>query len=384
MIVNTLRSELKRGKMNHSHQQELAHNRLVSVDALRGFTVLTIMGLWEVFRSFPKVWDNAFTREMARQMEHSEWAGFTFFDLIFPLFLFIVGVVLPFSLSKRIERGECGLKLYLHIAKRTLVLILLGLIIYGLLRFDWAEMRWSSVLGRIGICYFFSAMLVLHSNWRIQAIITGAILILYWAAMMLVPVPGHGAAVLTPEGALSTYLDQLIIPGKLGLGLYDRQGILSTFTSLSTTLSGVLAGHWLRSERSANHKALGLAIAGLISLFIGYVWGRFFLISRNIWTSSFVIYANGWCLLLLALFYWVIDVKGYERWSFFFVVMGLNAITIWFGQRCIPFEEIAKYFFDGAAKYAGMFQPLVLPFTAMTIKCLFLWYLYRHKIFFKV
>ena len=138
-----------------------------------------------------------------------------------------------------------------------LVLIFLGLVNYGLLRFDWETMRWSSVLGRIGICYFFASLLVIHTNWRIQSGVVLAILLGYWAAVMFIPVPGFGAGVLTPEGCLTTWLDQKLIPGTLGLGLYDRQGVLSTFTALATTLIGVLAGHWLRSERSVNKKTLG-------------------------------------------------------------------------------------------------------------------------------
>jgi predicted acyltransferase len=367
-----------------SMSADLTKNRIVSVDALRGFAVLTIMGLWEVFRTLPEVWDNALTRELARQMEHSTWEGFTLFDLIFPLFLFVVGIVIPFSLQRRVERGESPRALYIHILKRTGALILVGWIIYGLLRFDWSEMRWSSVLGRIGICYFFASLLVLFTNWRMQAVIVASILLLYWLAMLLIPVPGHGAGVLTPEGTLATYLDQMLIPGKLGLGIYDRQGVLSTFTALATTLLGVLTGHWLKSSRSDRIIVLGLLAAGIISLVAGWVWGRFFLISRNIWTSSFVLYANGWCLLLMALFYWLIDVRGFQKWSFFMVVIGLNALTIWFGQRFIPFQEISDYFLSGAARFTGKYETLLLVCGSLTTKWLFLWFLYRHRIFFKV
>jgi len=361
----------------------MSDNRIVSVDALRGFAVLSIMGLDFVFRTLPKVWDNVVTRELALQMEHSTWEGFTLFDLIFPLFLFVVGLVIPLALQRRIERGDTQQAIYIHIIKRTGGLFLVGWIIYGLLRFDWPEMRWSSVLGRIGICYFFASILVLHTNWRTQAMITAAILLLYWLAMILIPVPGYGAGVLTPEGALSTYLDQNLIPGKLGLGIYDRQGVMSTFTSLATTLLGVLTGYWLKSSRSDKHKVLGLLAAGIISLLAGWLWGRFFLISRNIWTSSFVLYANGWSLLLMALFYWLIDVRGFKRWSFFLVVIGLNALTIWFGQRFIPFPEISDYFLSGAARFTGKYEPLLLVCGSLTIKWLFLWFLYRHRIFFK-
>jgi predicted acyltransferase len=316
-------------------------------------------------------------------MDHAGWEGFYFMDLIFPLFLFLVGILLPFVILGRVEKGISPGKLYRHILKRTLVLIFLGLVNYGLLHFDWATMRWSSVLGRIGICYFFASLLLIHTNWRVQAIVVLVILIGYWAAVMFIPVPGYGPGVLTPEGCLTTWLDQKLIPGTLGLGLYDRQGVLSTFTALATTLIGVLAGHWLRSERTTNQKILGFIIAGLVTLAAGWIWGQFFFISRNVWTSSFVLYSAGWCFLLLALFYWIIDVKGYKKWTFFLVVIGMNAITIWVGQRLIDFEFTANALFLGFSRYLGILAPVFLTFSILMIKWLFLWFLYRRKIFLK-
>ena len=273
--------------------------------------------------------------------------------------------------------------MYRHILKRTLVLIFLGLVNYGLLRCDWATMRWSSVLGRIGICYFIASLLLIHTNWRTQALVVIAILLGYWAAVMFIPVPGYGPGVLTPEGCLTTWLDQKLIPGTLGLGLYDRQGVLSTFTALATTLIGVLAGHWLRSERSMNQKTLGFVIAGLVTLSAGWIWGKFFFISRNVWTSSFVLYSAGWCFLLLAFFYWIIDVKNYKKWTFFLVVIGMNAITIWVGQRLIDFEFTANALFLGFSKYLGILAPIFLALSVLLLKWLFLWFLYRRRIFLK-
>ena len=356
---------------------------MVSLDALRGFTMVFIIGGSEFISSFYKVWPNRVTSILASNMEHAGWEGFHFLDLIFPLFLFLVGVLLPFVILGRIEKGISPPVLYRHIIKRTLILIFLGLVNYGLLRFDWDTMRWSSVLGRIGICYFLASMLVIHTNWRIQALVILAILLGYWAAVMYIPVPGYGAGVLTPEGCLTSWLDQKLIPGALGLGLYDRQGVLSTFTSLATTLIGVLAGHWLRSEKTPNMKTMGFIIAGLVTLIAGWVWGRFFFISRNVWTSSFVLYSAGWCFFLLAFFYWVIDVQGYKKWAFFLVVIGMNAITIWVGQRLIDFGFTAKVLFLGFSKYLGIVAPIFLVLCILMVKWLFLWFLYKKKIFLK-
>jgi len=364
-------------------QSSSGTGRIISVDALRGFTMLFIIGGGEFLSTFHEVWPNLMTKTLAENMEHAGWEGFYFLDLIFPLFLFLVGLLLPFVILGRLERGVKPGELYGHILKRTLVLIFLGLVNYGLLRFDWEAMRWSSVLGRIGICYFFSAILVIHTDWRKQAAIVAAILLGYWAAVRFIPVPGYGPGVLTPEGCLTTWLDQKLIPGSLGLGIYDRQGVLSTFTALATTLTGVLAGHWLRSEREPLRKTMGFAVAGLAALAAGWLWGQFFFISRNVWTSSFVLYSTGWSLLLFSLFYWVIDVKGHRRWAFFLVVIGMNAITIWVGQRLIDFEFTAEALFLGFSRYLGMMAPVFLAFTVLGLKWLFLWGLYRQRIFLK-
>jgi len=357
--------------------------RITSIDALRGFTMIWIIGAEEIIRSLFKVWPNSFTKTLAVNMTHAKWEGYYFYDLVFPLFLFLVGILIPFTILKRMEAGVPKSQLYKHIIKRTLVLIFLGLVNYGLLRFDWPAMRWSSVLGRIGICYFLASVLVMHTSWRMQAVITVSILVLYYLAVMFIPVPGYGAGVLTPEGCLTTYLDQKIIPGTLGMGIYDRQGVLSTFTALATTLIGVLTGFWLGSNRSPERKTSGLLYAGLLTLAAGWLWGQFFFISRNVWTSSFVLYSAGWSFLLLALFYWIIDVRGYKKWTFFLVVIGMNAITIWVGQRLIDFEFTADALFLGFSSTLGIIQPIFMACVVFMLKWLFLWFLFKRKIFLK-
>ena len=255
---------------------------------------------------------------------------------------------------------------------------------YGLLRFDWPEMRWSSILGRIGICYFFASLLVINTNWRIQAYITVAILLGHWAVLEFVPVPGYGPGVHTPEASIASWIDQQLIPGRLGIdGIYDRQGVLSTFTSIAITLLGVLAGHWMKSKRSVNQKTYGLVVAGVVLVITGWLWGQILFLSRNIYTSSTVLYSAGWCFLLMALFYWIIDVKGYKKWSFFLVVIGMNAITIWVGQRFIDFKFTSNAIFQGVSQYLGDVQPVFLAFCIILVKWYFLYFLYKHKIFLK-
>ena len=367
-----------------NEQKAAAGGRVVSIDALRGFDMFWIIGGGELFASLTKVWKTPVAQKIEEQLSHVEWEGFRFEDLIFPLFVFIVGVVLPFSISRRLEQGQSRSKLYLHIVKRTVVLILLGLILNGLLRFNWPQMRWPGVLQRIGLCYFFAALLVVHTKWRTQAIVVAVVLLLYWAAIMLIPVPDFGAGALTKEGCLSSYIDQKVVPGVLYYKYGDNEGVISTLPAVCTALLGVLAGHWLRSNRSGNVKAAGLLIAGLVSLIAGYLWGTVFPVIKIIWTSSYVLYAGGWSLVLLAFFYWIIDVKGLQRWAFFFTVIGANPITIYFLRGLVDFDGIAGLFLAGLARYAGPAGPLILLTGVVIIEWLFLWFLFKHKIFFKV
>ena len=364
-------------------RQNVVGRRLASIDALRGFDMFWIIGGGTLIANLAKVYSHPITDTIQRQLHHVEWKGFHFEDLIFPLFLFIVGVVLPFSFTRRLERGHSRPLLYLHILKRSAIIILLGLIFNGLQRFDWAQMRWPGVLQRIGICYFFAAIIVMNTKWRTQAIIIAAVLILYWIATMLIPVPNFGAGNLTMEGCLSSYIDQQLIPGQLYYGYGDNEGVISTLPAICTVLLGALAGHWLRSGPLGDRKAAGLAIAGIASLLIGLLWGQVFPIIKILWTSSYVMVAGGLSLMLLALFYWVIDVKGYSKWAFFFIVIGMNPITIYFLQRFVDFNGIAEFFLVGAVEHADLFKPLILAFGIVLIKWLFLWFLYRHRIFFK-
>ena len=362
-------------------------DRIASLDALRGFDMFWIIGGDAICRTLPAIKNAPWTRLLARQVEHNPWAGFTFYDLIFPLFLFIIGAVIPFSLSKRLKKGESKKRLYFHIIKRSLILILLGLIAGGVLKFDFANMRWMGVLQRIGLCYFLVSILVVNTKWRTQVGVFVGILLLYWAATMLVPVPHFGAGNLTPEGCLHSYIDQKVLPGRISSEFYgpgDSLGVISTLTAACSLLLGVFAGYWLKSERSGRKKTLGLIGSGILFLGLGYLWGMVFPIIKHIWTSSYVLWAGGWCLLLMAVFYWVIDVKGRSRWAFFFLVIGTNAILIYIGQEVIDFDKIATFFLSGVARHAGVIGLVLLPIGALATKWLVLKFLCRHRIFFKV
>lgn len=362
--------------------------RLVSLDALRGFDMFWIIGGGTVFVRLFELFDNPVTRVLKNQLEHAYWHGFHFEDLIFPLFLFIVGASMPFSISKRLERGDSRGGLYRHIVTRTLVLYFLGLVYYGFLNFDFANQRYVGVLPRIAMCYFLAAMIVMNFNIKGQTIWTGAILVLYWAAMYLVPVPGYGAGNITPEGNLSAWVDMTFLPGTMNhYGAYmfgDTTGLLGIIPATSSTLLGTLAGHWLRTSRPASEKTSRLVIAGVSCIVTGLVWHFGFPINKHIWSSSFVMLAGGFCFLLLALFYWVIDVKGIRKWVFPFVVIGLNPITIYVADRMFDFGLIAGIFVNGFIGHMGELRPLFWAVCLLTVKWLFLYFLYRRKIFLKV
>lgn len=361
--------------------------RVASIDALRGFDMFWIAGGERIIHAFYKVWPNAATHTLNTEFEHVAWNGFHFYDLIFPLFVFTVGLVLPFSLTRRKEAGESRSQLYRHIVQRFLILFLFGLIYNGLLDFNIQHLRIPGVLQRIALAYLFAGLAVMLTNTRGQAIVAGSILVVYWLIMWLVPVPGVAHADwATPAGNLAGYLDRHIIPFRFCCYPYgDNEGLLSTLPAISTCLLGVLAGHWLRSAKfSPVRKAQGLAVAGVVSLFVGWVWSLQFPIIKNVWSSSFVLWAGGWSLLLLALFYWIIDVRGWVRWSFFFKVIGMNAITIYLVDRFFKFDIITDVFLHGLRPVFGRYDPIIWSASVVFTAWLFLYFLYRQKIFLRV
>jgi len=358
--------------------------RLVSLDALRGFDMFWLIGFKATLLRVFWLSDAPLARSLERQLEHPPWHGFTLWDLVFPLFLFIVGAALPFAMGRRLEQKSSKRSLYLHVAKRTLTLLLLGLIYNGLFAFDFAGLRYAGVLQRIGLCYFFASVALIHLGIRGQAVTTGLILVGYWLLMTLVPVPGFGAGQLTPEGNLAGYVDRLLLPGSFCCYPFgDQEGLLSTLPAIATTLLGVLAGHWLRSRRSARRKGLGLLLAGLAALAGGLAWGLVFPINKPLWTSSYVLYSGGWSLLLLALFYWVIDVLQWRRWAFPFVVIGMNAVTIYVLQELFDFRLIYYPLLGWLADSLGEWQRVYQAVCVFGLKWLLLFVLYKRRIFLK-
>jgi predicted acyltransferase len=303
--------------------------RLLSLDVFRG---ITIMGM--ILVNNPGSWGAVYP-----PLLHAKWHGCTPTDLIFPFFLFIVGVAISYSLSKRKAQGGDMKSLYLNIFRRTIILFGLGMILagfpFGLLfghEFSWSAIRIPGVLQRIAIVYIISSILFLTTNTKFQYWFTGTILIIYTMLMSLIPVPGVGYANYEPTTNLAAWLDHLLLGSHLwsGTKVWDPEGILSTLPAIGSAMLGIFAGNWLRSEKDQTTKTVWLFVWGCVLMVAGYVWDGWFPINKNIWTSSYVLYTAGLALNFLAFCYWFIDVKKVTWWIKPFQVYGMNAITVFF------------------------------------------------------
>ena len=358
--------------------------RLLSLDALRGFDMFWITGGEEIFHLLAKTTGWGWAVLMADQLTHPEWNGFRAYDLIFPTFLFMAGVSVPYSLSSLTvqNRSDFAKKAI----KRGLILVLLGIIYNnGLQLKPLAEMRLPSVLGRIGLAGMFAQLVYIYFNTRSQYIIFISILLGYWAFVMLVPVPDCGAGLMTMDCNPVSFLDHIILPGRLHKIVHDPEGLISTIPAICTGLLGIFAGNILRSEQSGQQKTKTLLLSAVSCLAIGWTWDFVFPINKNLWTSSFVLFAGGWSVLLLAIFYWVIDVKNYSRYAWVLAVIGMNSILIYMAQHFIDFDYTSNAIFGGLTKYFSEPTQEVLGAIGYVIVQWFLFYfLYKKKAFLKV
>jgi predicted acyltransferase len=295
----------------------LRAQRLVSLDAFRGITIAAM-----ILVNNPGSW-----RYTHAPLRHAAWNGWTPADLIFPFFLFIVGVAITFSLHASVLAGEARRPLIVKLVRRTLTLFALGIIVNGFPLFQWDVLRFPGVLQRIALCYCFGALMVLETGVRTQALAALTLLIAYTAVMKLVPVPGHPLGPPTTDMNLAAYVDDLLLHDHLLHAGGDPEGILSTFPAFATTLCGVLTGHWLLSTRSASERVAGLFIAGNSSLALGLLMDKWVPINKSLWTTSYVVFTAGMALTVLAMCFWLMDVKGYRRWAKPFVIYGTNPIV---------------------------------------------------------
>lgn len=367
--------------------ETLPKQRLYSLDALRGFDMFWIMGAEEIFHGMAKATSSTFWQTLSNQFTHPAWNGFHFYDLIFPLFLFIAGVATPYSVGRELEKGKSKQQVLLRVIKRGLILVILGIIYNnGLQIRPLSEIRFASVLGRIGLAYMFANIIYIYSKQRAQIIWFCGILIGYWLLLKFNAAPGFAKGDLTMEGNFASYIDRSVLPGRLYLGIHDPEGLMSTIPAIATGLLGILTGNLLKnSPLSRQRKTLIMAVVGVVLLILAQIWNIVFPINKNLWTSSFVLHVGGISLLLLSLFYYIIDVLGYKKWAFFFKVVGMNSILIYMSGHFINWTYTTNSFFQWLGQLVGNpFNVVIIAICLVAVKWVFLYFLYKKNVFLRV
>jgi predicted acyltransferase len=372
--------------------EERLRGRLTSLDAFRG---ATIAGM--ILVNNPGSWAHVYA-----PLRHAEWHGWTPTDLIFPFFLFIVGVAMPISFAKRGERGQSRRRLFRHLTRRSLILFGLGIFMAAFPTFgDWGSLRIMGVLQRIGLVYLIAASVYLVLGPKARGAVVATLLLGYWMLMTLVPVPGFGSGDLSPDGNLGAFIDRMILGQQhLWQGrVWDPEGLLSSLPAVGTTLLGVYVGEWLLSDRAPLLKARGLALASLLAVAVGLLWDRLFPINKNLWTSSYVVFTAGMGGLLLAAFYWLIEIRGWRTWSKPFVIYGTNAIAVfvasglltrllvrWQVSSADGTRSVYTWIYDELfASWAGPLNGSLLFALSYIVFWLgIMWLLYRRGVFIKI
>lgn len=357
--------------------------RLDSLDALRGFDMFWIVGGGAMVEGLAKAVNLPALNAVLPQLEHVPWEGLHFWDCIWPLFMFIVGVSIAFSTARRRAAGASRRTIYLHAMRRALILFVLGMMAQGnLLTWDLSKL-WPcySVLHGIAAGYLIAVVVALEFRPRIQILITAVFLLLYWALLMLVPVPGVGAGVLTPTGNMATWIDQLVL-GRFHHG--ENTWFVSYLGFASSVLLGVMAGHVLLSSRTAAAKIRVLTLAGTGCLVAGLVWSLALPIIKLLWTSSFVLVSAGFSFLALALFYWIVDVRGWRAWSFPFRVIGMNPLVAYMIMMLVSLRSIGNIFVGGLLPRVGRWDSLLSETAAFLVLWLILYWMYRTRSFVKI
>lgn len=368
----------------------MTSKRILSIDVFRGFMMCMItigsgeIGGGSLFRGLHKLFDSPVTEFLQGQMTRGSWGDIHFYTFVNSLFLFIVGVAIPLSLHKRLQQGYSKKEIYIHVIKRMILLYVLGLIAGGhILSFDLSKLYLrSNILQDIGVSYFIVSLMVLNLRLKWQIITAAGLLMLYWALMMLIPVPGYGAGVLTPEGNLGTYVDNIIL-GPFQPA-WNVTWVLVFITIPCTVLMGRIAGYILCMDKSGKEKVMRLSLTGAGCMVAGLIWGIWFPVIWEIWTSSWVLFSGGVCFLLLAFFYSVVDVLGFRRWSFIFQVIGMNSIAAYMAAHLYDFRNIGNIFVGGISNFIGRGDELLQAVAGFTVLWLILYWMYQKKSFVKV
>ena len=366
--------------------------RLQSLDALRGFDMLFIMGGAAIVKAFYILIPNGLFETLAKSMEHPQWNGLSHHDTIFPLFLFIAGISFPFSFANHIEKGNSQFSIYKTVIRRGIILTIMGILYNGFFNLDFANMRIASVLARIGLAWMIGALIYMNTGLKARIILVASILVGYWLLIGFISAPDAPAGTdpLSMQGSLVGYIDRLFLPGiLLSGGIHDPEGILGLIPSTATALIGMLTGDYIRKQKEGltpSKKVIKMILYGISLIIIGYLWDIVFPINKNLWSSSFVCVVGGYSLIMFSIFYYIIDVRNHRRWSFFFVVIGMNSITIYWAQLIMKYRhDIPDFFLGGITKMLPLTaQPLINAVGYMFTCWLFLYFLYRQKIFLKI
>jgi predicted acyltransferase len=362
-----------------------AATRLMSLDALRGFDMFWIVGAEEIVHALHKASPSGVVNFLTGQLTHKDWEGVAFYDLIFPLFVFIVGASLVFSLTKAIaESGKMAA--VKRIFWRSLLLYLIGVFTYGGFAEGVERIRLLGVLQRIALCYFFAGLI--FCTFRLRGMIVACVALLagYWALMTFVPVPGVGAGNFQEGANLANYVDKQFLPLRKWDGDHDPEGLLSTLPAIATCLLGVFAGLLLKSKAMDEQKKVNwLVLAGIAGLALGFLWGLQFPVIKKIWTSSYVLVAAGYSCLFLAAFHQIIEIWNCRKWAMPFVWIGMNAITIYLAHNIIDFGKLADRLVGGPIKESfGNYGQVLVTIVVLAMTFLLVRFLYRRKLFLRL
>jgi len=363
-----------------------AARRMVSVDALRGFDMFWLVGGTGLALAIVKLFGPGVQAVLLPQFDHCKWAGCTFYDLIYPLFIFVVGMSVVFSIEKY-KGGEKNRRVYKRIARRFVLLFVLGVLFYGGFNRPWPDIRLLGVLQRIAICYLVAALLYYHFSIETLAGVAAGVLIGYWALFTFVPVPSTGLCSFTVDSNWHRFMDELLLPGRKYDGTWDNNGLLATLPAVATCLLGVFAALLIKSDRIPDKRKLAVCISGgLLMVALGWLWGFQFPVIKRIWSPSYVLVAGGYSYVLLGLFYLVVDVWQYRKWVGPFVWIGANPLTIYLAREFVDFNAFAERFVGGSiANAVGPDVAYLLQMiVSLALSLLVVWFLYRKKIFLRV
>lgn len=365
----------------------MKNGRLLSLDTLRGFDMLWLIGFAGVVRALCESFPGGNDCWLALQMRHCAWEGFRFYDLIFPLFLFMAGASFPFSYASQVRKGVPSAKIHLRLLKRVAVLVALQLVQSGILYFDPAKYTYPSVLVRIALPWFFAALVYIHCRPKVRVGVAFAALALYWAVLTFwtSPIGAPGADNYAPHGGIVDYLDRfLALRSYFGHDPFEIRDIPLSLFSVPLALAGMFAGDIVRQEKlGPARRSLVLSAVGVVLVLAGLALSAAGCpIVKNLSTPSFMLFSGGLCFVLFAVFYWTIDVLGFVRWTFPLRVIGMNSIAAYLSYCFIDFMKPSAFLFGGLAALTPC-SAFILSFGALGFCWLFLWLLYRAGIFLK-